>query len=104
MARTGLLTRWAVVPDLVGLTVDEARFEASRAGLAVRARRSDGLVVEVLGAGSWQVVAQQPRHGPQVRRRTPVVLTVEPGGGSAGVREPRRPLPVHDVDAGAGEP
>ena len=103
--RTLLRSRWVTVPDLVGQRVDDAYLTAREAGLDLVVRTADGRAPSLSAVGDHRVVAHRPGVGTQVRRHGLVVAVVEPDdGGSAGVREPRRPLPVHRSDAGEAEP
>lgn len=81
------------VPGVVGMSFDDAREVIMRARLVPRNARPDD---EPLAPAEWQsavVVRQYPDPGTKLRAGSPVKLWVERGGGSAGVREPRRPKP-----------
>jgi hypothetical protein len=86
--------RKVVVPDVVGSSFDDARQALLRAGLQAAGPDPDGLP---LGATGWPrgvVVDQAPESGAKVPAGSLVTLWLEEGGGSAGVREPRRPSPM----------
>jgi hypothetical protein len=82
-----------VVPDVVGMSFDDAREAVMRARLVpVDAQPDDAPLVPA----DWRsaiVVRQYPDAGTKLRAGSQVKLWVERGGGSAGVREPRRPVP-----------
>ncbi len=100
-----LQSRWATVPDLVGQRVDDAFLTAREAGLDLVAETVEGRPPPISTVADWRVVAQRPGARVQVRRHGQVTVVVERGGGgSAGVREPRRPLPVQRTDAGETSP
>jgi hypothetical protein len=81
-----------VVPNVVGMSYDDARHALLRAGLAP-STDPDAPPLAALGWPNVVVVDQAPEAGAKVPARTQVMLWVERGGGSAGVREPRRPDP-----------
>lgn len=83
-----------VVPDVVGMTWDDARLTLLRAGLAAASGDPDGPPLAALGWPNVLVVDQIPESGAKVPAGSPVHLWLERGGGSAGVREPRRPSPA----------
>lgn len=85
------------VPDVVGLSWADARDALHKAGLAAVNADPD-VAPHVLEFGV--VMAQYPEPGTKLRPRSQVRLWVERGGGSAGVREPRRPHPTLRQDAG----
>lgn len=91
--------RWSgesEVPELVGLTVREARNLGHKAGFVVTAADVDGPPLgELTWPGIWVVTAQAPSPGTRLRRWENVVIEFEKlsGDGEGGVREPRRPLP-----------
>ncbi len=78
------------VPDLVGFGWDEARAMARAAGLSPRAVGPDGQAVNGKGG---VVIDQQPAAGGKVSRGTDLALRIAFGGGPAGDREPREPMP-----------
>lgn len=83
----------ADVPDVVGMSFDDARAVLLRARLAAVLADPDAEPVSPAEWHSTVVVRQYPDSGTRVWRGSPVKLWVERGGGSAGVREPRRPPP-----------
>ena len=94
----------AVVPDLRGMLVSEARLHGEQAGLVVVSQDPDGPPLGALTwPGVWFVVSQDPPPGEQVARGSSVRITFgRQNGGGAGVREPRRPPPdrgEHAVEA-----
>lgn len=78
------------MPDLVGFGWEEARDMARAAGLRPRAVGPDGQAVNGRGG---VVIEQSPAEGQKVERGADVALRVAFGGGPAGQREPRDPLP-----------
>ena len=91
-----------VVPDVVGMVVDEARAVADTAGVVLAQPDADG---PPLSALTWRlpavVTSQDPPAGTPTRRHASVVVTwsSEPGG----VREPRRPVPRSRPDVAERE-
>jgi hypothetical protein len=81
----------AVVPDVVGLSSDDALLRLAQACLVAANGDPDGPPVAMLDDGV--VVAQRPAAGRRLPRDSRVRLWVQRGPGSAGVREPRRPAP-----------
>ena len=85
------------VPNLVGLTVPNARQAGHDIGVVVTAKDLDGAPLGALTwPGIWVVTAQDPRAGHRLRRGEVVTIEFEKfsdDGGGAGDREPRRPLP-----------
>ena len=89
-----------VVPHVVGLPVAEARRIAENAGVVLAQPDPDGPPLAALTwPGDFEVAAQRPAAGAVLRRWDSVVVDVVPAGGTAGVREPRRPLPDPVRDA-----
>jgi len=81
------------VPGVLGMSWDDARVAVMKVGLMPVGPDPDGAPME---AASWpdaRVVDQTPESGARVPAGSTVTLWVMRGGGSAGVREPRRPLP-----------
>lgn len=78
------------VPDLVGFGWEEARDMALAAGLDPRAVGPDGQPVNGKGG---VVVGQQPEPGNRAASGADLALRIAFGGGHAGSREPRDPLP-----------
>lgn len=81
------------VPAVIGLSWDDARDVLRECGLLAVGPDPDGPPIWALGWPSGVVTDQSPESGAKVPRGTSVRLWVERGGGSAGVREPRRPRP-----------
>ena len=84
------------VPLLVGMTAREARNVGHDSGVVVTSADVDGPPLGALTwPGTWIVTAQRPTAGSHVERWSTVVIEFEerPGGGGAGDREPRAPLP-----------
>jgi PASTA domain len=82
-----------VVPNVVGMSGDDARRVLHEKGLVGVGSDPDG---PSLPSSAWPdgvVTDQSPESGANVPAGSPVRLWMEPGGGSAGVREPRRPKP-----------
>jgi beta-lactam-binding protein with PASTA domain len=82
-----------VVPYVVGKPWDDARHILQKASLVAVGPDPDG---PPLGATGWPngvVTDQSPESGAKVPPGSPVTLWLESGGGSGGVREPRRPNP-----------
>lgn len=99
MAREWRRRSTVKVPNLIGTSVDVARKLLREKGLVAASPDPDG---PPLGALDWSdgvVLDQSPEAGAKVPPGWVVRLWVERGGGgSGGVREPRRPLP----DPGSG--
>lgn len=87
-----------VVPNVVGMTWDDARLALIRAGLTMASADPDGPPLAALGWPNVRVVDQVPEAGAKIPAGSPVRLWLERGGGSAGVREPRRPSPAPPSD------
>ena len=85
-----------LVPDLVGMTVPEARRKGHEAGLVVVSADPDGPPLGGLTwPGTWIVTAQHPAPGARLSQWDNLVIEFEErrGGEGAGDREPRIPLP-----------
>jgi PASTA domain len=82
-----------VVPSVIGLSWDDAREVLRDHGLVAVGPDPDGPPLAALGWPDGVVTDQSPESGARVPVGTPVTLWLERGGGSAGVREPRRPKP-----------
>jgi hypothetical protein len=100
----------SAVPDVVGMSYDDARDVLVRAHLAAVNAEPDAAPLPPAEWHSAVVVRQYPDSGTRLRAGSPVKLWVERGGGSAGVREPRRPRPPvreasaeRDIDSVVGE-
>lgn len=83
-----------VVPNLVGMSWDDARLALLAVGLGAVGADPDGPPLAATGWPNVVVVDQVPEAGAKVALGTSVKLWLERGGGSAGVREPRRPSPA----------
>ena len=94
-----------VVPHVVGLPLERARRIAENAGVVLAQPDADGPPLAALTwPDDYDVVGQRPEAGTVLHRWDSVVVDVVPAGdGTAGVREPRRPLPDPVQDA-ADEP
>lgn len=89
-----------IVPDVAGMTVEDARQVAHEAGLALAQPDPDGPPLRALTwPGMWWITVQDPAPGSELYRWDSVVVRFQgaDAGGTAGVREPRRPLPDPDV-------
>jgi len=91
-----LISQLAEVPGLVGLSVRRAQRVGHEHGFVVIGPNQDGPPLGALTwPGTWLVTAQDPAAG--IRRARGEQVTVRfaeiPGGGTAGDREPRLPLP-----------
>lgn len=82
-----------VVPDVTGMTWDDARHVLQNSGLVAVGPDPDGPPLGSLGWTDGTVTDQSPEAGATVPHGSSVTLWIERGGGSAGVREPRRPKP-----------
>jgi hypothetical protein len=98
--------RVVLVPDFVGLSVDDARAVATSAHLVLTSGRPDGPPLAALTwPGHWVVTWQRPSAGESVPSRSWVVIDFAGRGGNAGDREPRAPTPsTGSTSAEAGEP
>lgn len=89
----GWLPDQVVVPDVLGMLVDDARRVAQAGGVVLAQPDPDG---PPLGGLTWRlpvfVTSQAPPAGSVVRRYESVVVTW--GSDQDGVREPRRPHPT----------
>ena len=82
-----------VVPDVIGMSFDQARRVLHDARLVPVSSEPDGPSLFVLGLSAAVVVNQDPKAGMSGAPGSSVTLWLGRGGGSAGVREPRRPRP-----------
>jgi hypothetical protein len=83
-----------VVPNVVGLSWSIARELLRDKGLLAVGSDPDGLPLDAFGWPNATVSDQSPESGAKVPPGSSVRLWVQGGpGGSAGVREPRRPKP-----------
>lgn len=95
------------VPDLVGMTVPDARQSGHHAGVVVISANPDGPPLGGLTwPGTWIVTAQHPAPGARLPRWGNVVIEFGElrRGEGAGDREPRVPLPDPGVMAAEMEP
>jgi hypothetical protein len=82
------------VPNVIGMTwTDARRVLAEKALIAVEPGATRPPTAVEVPSGD-AVTDQSPESGARVPAGSSVTLWVGRGGGSAGVREPRRPLPV----------
>jgi hypothetical protein len=81
------------VPNVLGMTWDDARVALMKVSLMAVGPDPDAAPMGTVDWPDAKVVDQSPESGAKVPAGTPVTLWVMRGGGSAGVREPRRPLP-----------
>lgn len=90
----GRRARLVRVPDLVGRTWPDARSALRDRGLVAAGPDREDLDAVTAYSSGWVVVAQAPESGAKVSAGAHVTIWLDhPGGGSAGVREPRRPMP-----------
>ena len=81
------------VPNVIGMTWADARRVLAEKGLiAIEPGSARPPAAAEMPSGA--VTDQSPESGARVPAGSSVTLWVGRGGGSAGVREPRRPLPV----------
>ncbi|HWB67015.1 MAG TPA: PASTA domain-containing protein [Mycobacteriales bacterium] len=92
-ARAARRRSTVTVPNLVGLPWEEAQLKLTGMGLVTLAADPDGPPQGVTAASSV-VTDQSPEAGAKVQPGSAVRLWIGRGGGSAGVREPRRPSPA----------
>jgi len=81
------------VPDVIGMNWKPARQMMEAKGLDVRGIDPDGLTLTESDLTDGVVTDQSPKPGAVVTQDTEVTVWIGRGGGSAGDREPRRPLP-----------
>lgn len=81
------------VPNVLGMSWDDARVALVKVSLIGLGPEPDGPPMEATSWPDARVVDQSPESGAKVQAGSTVTLWVRRGGGSAGVREPRRPLP-----------
>lgn len=88
-----------LVPDLVGMTVPEARDKARSSGFSLATGDPDGVPISFYMAhrqfGHWVVIGQSPLPDVLAPLHSQIVVAIEErgGGGEAGDREPRAPRP-----------
>ncbi len=82
-----------VVPNVTGMSWDDARHILQHKGLIGVGPDQDGPPLAALGWPRGVVTDQSPESGAKVPTGSPVTLWLDQGGGS-GVREPRRPKPT----------
>jgi beta-lactam-binding protein with PASTA domain len=92
-----------LIPDVVGMVVDDARKLAQTVGITLAQPDADG---PPLSALTWRlpvvVTSQDPPAGALIRRNHSVVVTWS--SELSGVREPRRPAPRSMKDLAAQDP
>ena len=81
------------VPDVTGMSLDDARGALIAVGLIAVGSDPDGPPLAAFGWPDGVVVDQSPESGAKVPPGSRVMLRLGRGGGSSGVREPRRPNP-----------
>jgi PASTA domain-containing protein len=82
------------VPDVIGMTLDEARKVLGGKDLVAMAADPDGPSLGMANLPYTVVTDQSPESGARVPPGSPVRLWFDHGGGGGGgVREPRRPAP-----------
>jgi len=82
-----------VVPDVLAMSCDDARQILQDAGLVALGHNPGGAPLPLPTSSTGTIVDQVPSAGAVRRAGSSVTVWVERGGGSAGVREPRRPVP-----------
>lgn len=91
-----------LVPDLVGMSLQDAHTTARFSGFALSTSDPDGVPIGYYLAhgelGHWTVVGQSPLPGVLAPLHSSIVVAIdERGGGEAGDREPRIPHPPKGV-------
>jgi hypothetical protein len=81
------------VPNVIGMSCDHARGALLDAGLVAVGQDADGVPMAADGWPRGAVTDQSPESGAKVPAGSSVRLWIDSSGGSAGVREPRRPKP-----------
>ena len=82
------------VPDFEGMLVGAALGQADRAGVNLAIAAQPVPLPELASSGRWSVADQDPAAGStRYRDDTVVIYLRHDGGGEAGDREPRNPLP-----------
>lgn len=94
MSRAQRRRQPVVVPDLVGMSWVQAHRMLEAKSLVATGVDPDGIPVTVADRPGGTVTDQSPESGAVVETGATVTLWIGRGGGSAGVREPRRPLPT----------
>jgi hypothetical protein len=92
------------VPNVVGRTWSDARGRLLSDGLVAVGQDPDAVPLAASGRPHAVVTDQSPESGAKVPPGTRVRLWLDFGGGSAGVREPRRPRPVPRAGRGRAVP
>ena len=87
------------IPDLTGMIVAAILRQADEVGFTLAVADSPGPIEQLASSGRWVVAEQDPAGGAQrYSGDTVVVLLHHEGGGEAGDREPRNPLPLRRTD------
>ena len=81
------------VPDVIGLSCDDALRTLRDLGLNPVGHKPGATPEPISPAATGTVVDQVPKSGARRRPGSHITLWLDQGGGSAGVREPRRPKP-----------
>ncbi|MET0966707.1 MAG: PASTA domain-containing protein [Nakamurella sp.] len=83
-----------VVPDLHGLIMAAVLRQAIDVGFTLAVDDPPAPIKDLASSGRWVVEGQDPGAGAVRYRGDTVAVTLQPfGGGGAGDREPRNPLP-----------
>lgn len=82
-----------VVPNVLGMACEDAFAQLRDEGLSPHGLGLDGVPLPDEDLQDKVVADQSPESGAKVPFGAPVSLWLRPGGGPAGVREPRRPKP-----------
>ena len=89
------------IPDLEGAIVAAALRHAELAGFTLVIADPPADLETLRSSGRWVVASQEPRGGSVRFRDDTVVVTLRrDGGGWAGDREPRNPLPLRSTGHG----
>jgi len=84
-----------VIPDLTGMIMAAALRRATEVGFTLAVSDPPMRIAELASSGRWMVANQDPPGGTSRYRDDTVVIVLrhDGGGGEAGDREPRNPLP-----------
>ena len=87
------------VPDLVGLTVGEAREACNAVGLVIASGDLDGPALSALSwPGRWNVIVQSPTPGVSAERGSMVTVDFRNDEGGTPAFVPRFPSPVEPAE------
>lgn len=84
------------IPDVSGMSADEARDQLEELGLEVGL---DGGEHSVWNASNWEVESADPALGSEVKEGTEVTLNVTKSGSDASTDDDTSPVPVADAEA-----